>query len=116
MLHNFLGSVVSTFFIDMMTYVEEASAALEAGLEIDVTKYLRCTMAIGSYSAIQYALVAAGIAVFIYALFKRKIHINHEREHRLLFGTTFNTVFLNPGYIAFAVLLLVSFTVSAFHA
>ncbi len=108
MLVNFFGSFVSVIFMNIESYVMKASEDLASGLDIDLTKYIRCNMALGSYSAIQTAFVIAGAVIFIYSLIKRKISVSPDREYKLLVGTTFNTAFLNVGFILFASLCFIT--------
>ena len=114
MLVNFFGGFVARIFLDIQSYIEEATLALESGLEIDISKYTQALMATGSYGAIQFAMIASGMLVFFLSLIRRKITLEKSREHHLPLRHGYHAAAFNVGSILYLALSFVTITLSTF--
>ena len=112
MMINFFGAFLSKIFLDIEAYIEEATLALESGLPFDTTKYLRSAMALGSYTAIQTAMVIGGFVVFFIARSKKKIQLTHENNYQLPLKKGLSAAYLNVGTVLYLALSFVTIALS----
>jgi membrane protease YdiL (CAAX protease family) len=108
---NFIGSVA---VIPILKYQELLleGAIPETGAELH--EYLIATMAMGSYTVLQYAMIIPGIFIFFNAIKYRLINVSNTAEIRIPKGKTANAVILNVGAILFLALSIISFGASLF--
>ena len=104
MIINFFGSIVSLFILDFVTEIEELSIALEAGEMIDFARLYQLSLAVGSYSIVQYVVAIGGIILFVALLKNRMIKVNPICEYTIPKEKRVGTVLLNVGTILFLIL------------
>ena len=106
---NFIGSIVT---IPLLKYQEIllSGAMPETGAEL--RESFIATMAIGSYSVLEYAAVISGIVIFINAIRYRTINVNRTAELKIPEGKTAGSVIFNTGAILYIVFSLFTFALS----
>ncbi len=111
MIINFLGSVV---VIPLIKYEEILASTTLPESGAALREFAIAAVMLGSYTIIQYAMVIAGIVIFVNAIKQRKINLNRNCEIRIPEGRVANSVLGNVGSILFIVISLLSFAVNIF--
>ena len=110
MLVNFFGSVVTIPLLKYYDVLEEVlmSASLPE-TEEGMQEFLIALLAFGSYSMLQYAMVIAGVIIFIVAVKRRRIELDRMPEVRIPRRRLKDVILRNPGTILFLVISILSF-------
>ncbi len=103
MIINFMGSVAVLPIIDILDEFIEMTAILNEGGQIDYGAFIKNTLAVASYSIIQYALYIAGAAILIIYIKRRLFKFEHKCEYSLPKERRLGTVILNVGVILFLI-------------
>jgi len=114
MLVNFFGSFVAILFIDVIDKLYFMLEEMESGVQVSISELLQHYMIIGSYSAIQYGLAMAGIAIFCVYAARRRIIIDKNAEFGLSPRSAISAAYLNVGMILFVLCCLASIALSIF--
>ncbi len=119
MLINFLGSILPMFLQNRLDEFYEVienlnGTPIKPGSEIDPGRFIENAMIILSYSVVQYALMAAGIVLFITAITKRQIKLTTTCEYKIPKHRISEVVLLNAGVILFILFSLFQFALSIF--
>lgn len=111
MIINFLGSIV---VLPLVKYEEIllTGAIPETGAAL--REYVIASIMLGSYTVLQYAMVIAGIVIFMQAIRQRKINLSKSCEIRIPRERITGAVLGNTGAILFLVISLLSFVASIF--
>lgn len=114
MLLNFFGSVLILPIIKMSAEIEEMSLILNEGGQVDMLKFIQNTMAVGTYTLINYALIISGIITLIVGITGKKIKLSGTCEYKIPKERVAGATILNTGSILFLIMSLVLFAVSIF--
>lgn len=114
MLINFFGSVLIMPIIKKMTEIEEMSVIMAEGGNVDLLKFIQNTMAVGTYTIINYVLVFAGIAMLITYITGKKFKLSSTCEYKIPKERVAGAAILNTGSILFIVMSLALFALSLF--
>ena len=98
---NFFGSVAVLPIMKMSEELLTYSEALLNGEAIDMKRYMICSIAVSSYSIIQYAVAVAGIIMLVLAFRKKRLRIKSSPQIHIPREDIFSVVFLNVGTILF---------------
>ena len=109
---NFLGSVVAIPISEKMEEMFLAMEGISNGLQIDVAKFFRNTMIVGSYTVIQYAMLIGGAIMLYSYIKKRRFKIRDSWEYKIPRERVAGAVILNVGTMLFLLLSAASFAYS----
>jgi len=114
MLLNFFGSVLIMPIMKMSEEIEEMSLILNEGGQVDMLKFIQNTMAVGTYTLINYALIISGIITLIVGITGKKIKLSGTCEYKIPKERVAGATILNTGTILFLIMSLALFAVSIF--
>lgn len=105
MVTNFCGSIAVFPIMDAEKRLEALLSAGEIGIES-----ISLSLSIASYGFVKMALAILGAAILFYN--RRKYSLSRYALQPIPKDQTIRIVFLNPGFIAFAIVAIIEFAVS----
>lgn len=112
MLINFFGAIATIPVVEKTKKLYDQLENIEKGIEVSMPDFLRNAMLVGSYSIIQYAMLIAGIILFVKAVKKGKFKINSTYEYKIPNERMASVAILNPGTILYIILSILFFVMS----
>ena len=106
---NFLGSIVVLPVINASERLVAVSEMIASGANVNMSGYVRDTLLVLSYSAVQYAAVFAGLFILFRAIFKKKIQVINNSQIYISRGLLVQNALFNVGTVLFLVVSFVLF-------
>ena len=109
MLINFFGSILSIPIAESAEKLFPQLENIQNGIEVNMADFLKNAMLVGSYSIIQYAMIIAGVVLFVKSLKRGKFRIKSTYEYKIPSERVASIAIFNPGTILFLVLTVLIF-------
>ena len=111
---NFFGSVAILPLIDMSEELTVFYEMLASGQEIDVSRFMICSMAVSSYTIINYVIVGAGIFLLVRGFMHKKIKVNSNPAINIHGADCASAAIFNVGSILYLAASLITIVASLF--
>lgn len=109
MLINFFGSILAMPIAESANELIPQLESIQNGVEVNMADFLKNVMLVGSYSIIQYAMIIAGVVLFVKAVKRGNFRIKSTYEYKIPSERVASVAILNPGTILFLILTILVF-------